>query len=153
MKKWIKRGKIHLRGRCLHEKQNSSFISRCKSAFLDLDWIGTPYSHSSHVLRLQKMATNHIRKWLKMAKTATSELIYSESGWNLTSMSKLWLQCTAIALTQMEKSRDPAVQHALRQRIQNEQKKRSSGQIRPLTQLYEVRDDPAALQRTIQHPT
>ena len=103
----------------------------------------------NYILRLQKLATNQIRKWLNVAKTATSELFYSERGWRMMSISKLWLQCTATAISQMSKSRDPAVQYALRHRIANEQRRRSSGHVRPAARFYDMRDDPDNLRRTI----
>ena len=85
----------------------------------------------THMLRLQKLATRHIRKWLNLAKASTSELLYSERGWALMSLSKLWLHCTAQNLNQMNASRDPAVQHALRIKIENEKRQRSRGHVRP----------------------
>ena len=91
------------------------------------------------MLRLQKLATRHIRKWLNIAKTSTSELLYSERGWALMSLSKLWLHCTAQNLNQMNASRDPAVRHALRIKIENEKRQRSRGHVRPAADLCNIR--------------
>ena len=103
------------------------------------------------ILRLQKYATRHIRKWINMAKTATSEVLYSERGWALTSLSKLWLLCTGTAVEQMRKSRDPAVQQALRYRIRREHDKRSSGQVRPVVELYDRSGNHASTRQYIEH--
>ena len=93
----------------------------------------------THMLRLQKLATRHIRKWLNIAKASTSELLYSERGWALMSLSKLWLHCTAQNLNQMNASRDPAVRHALRIKIENEKRQRSRGHVRPAADLCNIR--------------
>ena len=105
---------------------NQGVISRLRYSLV----VNTCLSFN-HVLRLQRYATQAIRKWLNLAKTATSELLYSEHGWNLMSLSKLWLLCTAQTTQQMEKSKDPAVKYSLRERIRREQAKRQSGHIRP----------------------
>ena len=105
---------------------NQGVISRLRYSLV----VNTCLSFN-HVLRLQRYATQAIRKWLNLAKTATSELLYSEHGWNLMSLSKLWLLCTAQTTQQMEKSKDPAVKYSLREHICREQAKRQSGHIRP----------------------
>ena len=110
---------------------NNGIISRLRYCFVVHACLSF-----NHVLRLQRYATNAIRKWLNLAKTATSELLYSQHGWNLTSLSKLWLLCAAETAKQMEKSRDPAVLHALRVRIRREENKRSSGHVRPPSEIY-----------------
>ena len=102
------------------------------------------------ILRLQKLATTHIRKWVNMAKTATSELLYSERGWALTSFSKLWILCRSTLVEQMQKSRDPAVQQALRHRIRRELHKRSTGHVQPVVELYDRREDRVATRRFIE---
>ena len=52
------------------------------------------------------------------------------------SLSKLWLLSTVGTMEQMDKSRDPEVQHALRERIRREANKRRAGYIRPPTDMH-----------------
>ena len=94
------------------------------------------------VLRLQKRVTRHLKKWINAASKTCTEILYTERGWNLKSLSKLWSECSILALTQMHKSRDPSIKAAL-PRIKQEEEKRSSGHIRPsaeaLQHLYNAR--------------
>ena len=110
---------------------NNGIISRLRYSFVVNSCLTF-----NHVLRLQRCATREIRKWLNVAKSATSELLYSEHGWNLMSLSKLWLLSTVGTMEQMDKSRDPEVQHALRERIRREANKRRAGYIRPPTDMH-----------------
>ena len=110
---------------------NNGIISRLRYSFVVNSCLTF-----NHVLRLQRCATREIRKWLNVAKSATSELLYSEHDWNLMSLSKLWLLSTVGTMEQMDKSRDPEVQHALRERIRREANKRRAGDIRPPTDMH-----------------
>ena len=51
----------------------------------------------------------------------------------------------------MKKSRDPAVQQALRYRIRREHDKRSSGQVRPVVELYDRSGNHASTPQYIEH--
>ena len=83
------------------------------------------------ILRLQKMCTHSLKRWINAARTTCSEAIYSQRGWNICSLSRLWEDCTADLLCQMKRSRDPNVTAALQERIRAEEHKRRKGQIRP----------------------
>eukprot|EP00759_Apiculatamorpha_spiralis_P029269 PhF_6_TR31499/c0_g1_i7/m.46362 len=99
------------------------------------------------VARLQQVATRHIKRWLKLGPGTPYEPLYSRDGWNLTSITRLWSECTMSTLSQMQRSTDESVQQALNTRLDMEKQLISTGHIRPAADAVRDRNillNPAA---------
>ena len=137
LKTWLQN--VHRSAHTLPEKlwiYQNVMLARLRYAFTV-----HPCITFNFILRLQKTATSYIRKWINMASKGSTEVLYSDRGWGLTALSKLWFECTATAMTQMNKSRDINVQAALRSRIEEEQNRRARGQLRPACEILQHLND------------
>ena len=101
------------------------------------------------VLRLQKLCTNFLRRWINVARGSSPEAIYSSRGWGLRSLSQLWHECTADLMCQLKKSKDPAAAAVLRNKIREEEERRLKGQIRPATHITHCLNDRSRARKTL----